>query len=169
MTAARQRVVTWHDPDATARAGRALAGLDYLNAIRTGTLPAPPIAVLMGFELETVEPGRAVMVLTPGEHLYNPQGTVHGGVAATLLDSVMGCAVHSTLPVGRGFTTIEIKVNYLKPVIATTGPLRAEGKVVQVGRQIAMAEGRLTDGAGRLYAAGTTSCLVFDVPPPDRS
>ncbi|MBI3516490.1 MAG: PaaI family thioesterase [Proteobacteria bacterium] len=161
----RRRVVTWQDPVATARAGLALSGLDYLNAVVGGALPPPPITALVGFTLETVEPGRAMMVLTPGEHHYNPLGAVHGGIAATLLDSVMGCAVHTTLPVGRGYTTVEIKINYLKAMTATTGAVRAEGKIVQVGRQIAMAEGRITDDAGRLYAAGTATCLVFDLPP----
>jgi uncharacterized protein (TIGR00369 family) len=163
VSAERERVVTWQDPAAAARAGRALSGIEYLDAIRTRALPAPPVAALIGFEIEAVEPGRVVMVLTPGEHHYNPLGAVHGGIAATLLDSVMGCAVHTSLPAGRGYTTIEIKVNYLKPITAATGPVRAEGTVVQVGRQIAMAEARLTDATGRIYAAGSSSCLIFDL------
>jgi len=161
----RTRTIAWEDPLATAGEGLAMAGLDYLQAILRGALPPPPIMALVGFGLREVESGRVVMALTPGEHHYNPLGSVHGGIAATLLDSVMGCAVHSTLPKGRGYTTVEIKVNYLRAMTAGLGEVRAEGKIIQVGGRIAMAEGRLTDREGRLYAAGTTTCLVFDLPP----
>jgi uncharacterized protein (TIGR00369 family) len=101
---------------------------------------------------------------TPPEFHYNPLASVHGGIVATLLDSVMGCAVHSKLPRGRGYTTVEIKVNYVRPVTAATGRVRAEGTTIHVGRQIATAEGRLVDAAGRLYAHATTTCLVFALP-----
>lgn len=164
MSTERRRVITWQDPMATASVGRTLSGLDYLRALQSGALPPPPSRELIGFDFEVIEPGRVVLVMTPAEYHYNPLGSVHGGIAATLLDSVMGCAVHSMLPAGRGYTTIEIKVNYLKPMTVETGLVRAEGKTIQVGRQIAMAEARIADAEGRLYAAATTTCLVFDLP-----
>jgi len=160
----RRRAVTWSDPTATARAGREMAGLDFLRALRDGALPPPPAIVLLGIELVEAERGRVVMRLVPGEHLYNPLGSVHGGMIATLLDSVMGCAVHSTLPRCRFYTTLEIKVNYIRSVTATAGMVSAEGQVVQAGRQVAVAEARLTDADGRLYATASTTCLVFDLP-----
>lgn len=162
--ASREHSFRWEDPLATARRGFQMSGRDYLDAIRRGELPPAPIGQLMGFSFEEVEEGRVKMRLVPAEYQYNPIGVVHGGIAATLLDSVMGCAVHSALPAGRGYTTIEIKVNYLRAMRVETGPVMAEGKVIQLGRQIAMAEGRITDKQGRLYAAGTTTCLVFDRP-----
>ena len=113
----------------------------------------------------TIEHGRVTMALEPGEHHYNPLGTVHGGMIAILLDSVMGCAVHSTLPAGRGYTTLEFKMNFLRPVNDRTGLMTAAGNVVHAGRQSAVAEGRLTDAQGKLYATASTTCLVFDVPP----
>jgi uncharacterized protein (TIGR00369 family) len=160
----RERTIRWDDPLATARNGLAMAGRDYLAAMQSGELPLPPICHLLGFSIGEFEQGRVTMRLVPGEHHYNPLGVVHGGVAATLLDSVMGCAVHSALPAGRGYTTLEIKVNYLRAVAVDTGEITAEGRVIHVGRQTAMAEGRITDGHGTLYAAGVETCLVFDRP-----
>jgi len=160
----RQRVVTWSDPKAAAQLGRGMAGIDYLRAMRDRAVPPPPVVLLLGIEMAEVEAGRVVMRLQPGEHLYNPLGSVHGGMIATLLDSVMGCAVHSTLPRGRGYTTLEIKVSYLRAVGEATGTVSAEGQVVHAGRQAAVAEGRLTDATGRLYATASTTCLLFDLP-----
>ena len=157
----RRHTIEWDDPRATAAQGLAMAGLDYIRAIRDGHLPPPPIAKLVGFDIVEAEEGRVVMSLRPGEQHYNPLGIVHGGVAATLLDSVMGCAVHSTLPAGTGFTTLEIKVNYLRAMTAETGAARAEGKIVHVGRQTAVAEGRVVDAAGRICAVANTTCLIL--------
>ena len=112
--AVRTRTVTWEDPLVFARAGATLAGIDYLRAVAQGKLPPPPIALLLGFDIEEVAEGRVVFTAATGEHQYNPIGVVHGGLAATLLDSAMGCAVHSRLPKGRGYTTLEIKVNYVR-------------------------------------------------------
>ncbi len=123
-----------------------------------------PIGALLGFEMGDIDPGRVSMTLLPGEHLSNPGGSMHGGMMATLLDSVMGCAVHSTVPLGRGYTTLEIKVNYLRAVTAASGLLTAVGMVVHGGRQMAVAEGRATDAAGRLVATASTTCLLFDLP-----
>jgi uncharacterized protein (TIGR00369 family) len=161
---ARQRTVEWQDPVAAARLGRGLSGLDYLTAMQAGRIPRPPVAALIGFAIAEVAEGRVVMEFDPAEFHYNPLGSVHGGIAATLLDSVMGCAVHSTLPQGRGYTTLEIKVNYVRTITAATGRLRAEGTIIHVGRQTATAEGRLVDATGRLYAHATTTCLVFAIP-----
>jgi uncharacterized protein (TIGR00369 family) len=163
--ARRERTIHWEDPLATVRAGARMSGRDYLEAITRGELPPPPIGQLLGFTFEEIAEGRVRMRLAPAEYHYNPIGVVHGGVAATLLDSVMGCAVHSALPAGRGYTTLEIKVNYLKAMRIDTGEVAAEGRVVQIGRQIAMAEGRITDKEGLIYAAGTTTCLLLDHPP----
>jgi uncharacterized protein (TIGR00369 family) len=160
----RQRTVAWSDPAATAAAARGMAGLAFLQAVRDGVLPPPPVVVLLGIELAAVEAGRVVMRLAPGEHLYNPIGSVHGGMIATLLDSVMGCAVHSTLPRGRFYTTLEIKVNFVRALTEAAGVVSGEGRVVQAGRQVALAEGRLTGADGRLYATASTTCLVFDLP-----
>jgi uncharacterized protein (TIGR00369 family) len=108
-----------------------------------------------------VEEGRAIFEGEPTEYHYNPIGVVHGGLAATLLDSAMGCAVHSMLPVGVGYTTLEIKVNYLRALTSETGTVRAEGRVIKVGGRVAVAEGRITDAAGNLYAHSTTTCLIL--------
>jgi uncharacterized protein (TIGR00369 family) len=138
-----------------------LSGYELVKRIMEGTLPAPPIAKVLNFRLAEVEPGRAVFMGQPSIDYYNPIGSVHGGFAATLLDSCMGCAVHSTLPVGMGYTTLEIKVSFLRPLLENTGPVRAEGKIISVGKRVGTAEGRIVDGEGKLYAHGTTTCLIF--------
>ena len=160
-----ERVVTWADPHLTASAGRGMPGIDYLRGMRDGVLPRPPISTLLGFAVEDVEPGRVSMTLPPGMHMSNGVGSsMHGGMMATLLDSVMGCAVHSTVPLGRGYTTLEIKVNYLRAVTLDSGLITAVGKVVHGGRQVAVAEGTATDAAGRVCATASTTCLLFDLP-----
>lgn len=141
-----------------------MSGLEFLNAIASGELPAPPIADLLGFSLIEVENGRAVFESVPEFRHYNPLGTVHGGYAATLLDSCLGCAVQSTLPKGIGYTTLEFKVSLVRAITADTGPVRAEGRILNAGRRAATAEGRLTDARGRLLAHATTTCLVFELP-----
>ena len=135
-------------------------GLTQLRAlIASGRRPG--IAVSLDFTLAEAEPGRAVFVGTPGEHAYNPIGTVHGGYAATLLDSACGCAVHSRLDATQAYTTLELKVSYLKPITKDTGRLRAEGQVVSLGRRAAFAEATLADESGRVYATATSTLLVF--------
>ncbi|HEX3604605.1 MAG TPA: PaaI family thioesterase [Candidatus Dormibacteraeota bacterium] len=159
---ARELVVRWEDPRATAGRGRELAGIDFLCAVMRGEVPPPPMAELMGMSLVLVERGRAVFTAMPGEQHYNPIGMVHGGLAATLLDSAMGCAVQSTLGAGTGFTTLELKVNYVGTVTTATGLLLAEGHVVHRGGRTATAEGRVTAAAdGRLLAHASTTCLVL--------
>jgi uncharacterized protein (TIGR00369 family) len=150
------------DPREVAAKGRELAGMDYIQAILTGELPAPPIAELVGFRLIEAEPGRAVFEMEPGRQHYNPIGSVHGGIALTLLDSAMGCAVHTTLERGVGYTTLEVKTNFVRPITAETGPISCEGVVIHRGSRIATAEGKLTDANGKLLAHGTTTCLIFE-------
>jgi uncharacterized protein (TIGR00369 family) len=158
----RRKTVSWSDPKAAACAGSSLSGLAYLEAIRDGIIPPPPAAALLDIVLAHVEEGLVRMRLTPGEQHYNPLGSVHGGVIATLLDSVMGCAAHSTLAPGQGYTTLEIKVNYLRPVTLATGEVTGEGRLVHAGRRSAVAEGKVTDAAGKLYATASTTCLIVE-------
>jgi len=153
--------VTWQDPVQLAEAGRTMPGIEFLRAIRDRRLPAPPIARLLGFDLVEVEPGDAVFEVTPGEQHYNPIGVVHGGLAMTLLDSAMGCAVQTHMPAGGGYTTLEAKTNLVRAVSADTGRLRAIGKIVHLGKRVATAEGRLEDASGKLYAHATTTCIVL--------
>ncbi len=162
----RTRTVTWEDPHALAEAGRGLSGLEYLQKIIAGELPRPPISALMDFGLTELDEGRAVFTVEPAEYHYNPIGVVHGGLAATLLDSAMGCAVQSMLPAGAGYTTLEIKVNYVRPMTTETGRVRCEAKVIHVGGRTATAEGRILDEEGKLYAHGTTTCIIFRSVPP---
>lgn len=157
----RTRVITWEDPTTAVQTGKTVSGLAYLQALQSGELPPPPIAVLMGMWISEVSEGRAVFALEPAEYHYNPLGTMHGGVMATVLDSSLGCVVQSVLPAGTGYTTLELKVNYLRPVTANTSTLYCEGKIIHVGGRIATAEARLTDKEGKLYAHGTTTCMIF--------
>ncbi len=159
----RTRNVTWHDPAIAARSALSLAGITFLRAIAEGRIPPPPIAELMGFDLVEVGEGRVVFSVEPREYHYNTIGMVHGGLAATLLDSAMGCAVHSALPEGRAYTTLEIKVNYVRALKRDSGRVRAIGKVIHVGGKVATAEGSLVDAADKLYAHGTTTCILMDV------
>lgn len=136
-------------------------GLGFLKAIIDGKLPHPPISELMGFHLTEVEQGRAVFEGAPEFHHYNPIGTVHAGFSATLLDSALGCAIFSTLAKGDTWTTLELKLNLVRPVIKDTGPIRAEGRILHRGRTVATSEGDLKDRAGKLYAHATTTCMIF--------
>lgn len=160
----RERTYTWTDPALIAEASKGMAGLDLLRGLRDGTVPPAPFASLIGLTMSDVEHGRVVMHLTPSEYHYNPIGTMHGGILATLLDSVMGCAVHSTLPKGRAYTSLEIKVNYVRAVTIASGELSAEGRLVHGGRRSAVAEGTVVDARGRLCATASTTCMVFDLP-----
>ena len=149
------------DPREIAEKGLQLSGMDYVQAIFADELPPPPIAVLMGFRGVPAEPGRAVFEMEPGPQHYNPIGSVHGGVALTLLDSAMGCAVHTLLEAGVGYTTLEVKTNFVRPITADAGVIRCEGIVIHSGSRVATAEGKVTDPAGKLLAHGTTTCLIF--------
>lgn len=142
---------------------RERSGLEFMTGIGSGELPPPPIAQLLDFVPISVEAGRAVFQGTPRFDHYNPIGSVHGGYAATLLDTAVGCAIHSMLPAGKGYTTLELKLNYIRAMTDKTGPVRAEGKVISVGGQVGIAEGRITDASGKLYAFATTTCLIFPI------
>ncbi|MBF6591565.1 MAG: PaaI family thioesterase [Ktedonobacterales bacterium] len=154
-------MITWNDPSLTLEAARRLSGRQMLEAWMAGRLPPPPMARLLDFTLVEVGDGHVVFVGEPGEQHYNPIGSVHGGLAATLLDSAMGCAVHSQLPLGTRYATLELKINYIRAMTRTTGPVRAEASVIHLGGRIATAEGRLTGADGTLYAHGTTTCMLL--------
>ncbi len=160
----RSRTVTWHDPMITAAGGLRRSGLDTMRAIRDGVLPPPPIAMLMQMGITGLEEGRVEFTCAVDESVYNPIGVVHGGLVCTMLDTVAGCAVHTTLPAGVGYTSIELKVNYLRAVHAASGPLTAIGRVVKPGRRVAFAEGEVLDAAGRSVATASSSLLVFPLP-----
>lgn len=140
---------------------REMAGLEIFQKMIAGELPYPPICDTLGFMLVAASKGHVAFQGTPEHRHYNPIGSVHGGFHATLLDSCVGCAVHTMLDAGQGYTTLELKVNYVRALTDRTGPVRAEGKVIHVGRQIATAEGRIVDAQGKLYAHASTTCLVF--------
>lgn len=141
----------------------ALSGIEQLRLAFSENTHVPfGIGATMRFSLAELEEGRVVFEGVPGRHVYNPIGTVHGGYAATLLDSAVGCAVHSKLKPGQGYTTLELKVSYLKAMTEDTGPVRAEGTVVNMGRRAAFAEGRLTDANGRLYATATSTLIILE-------
>lgn len=163
----RQRLLTWDDPLALTARVQGLSGLEVLAQVVRGELPQWPMTRLMGLALTEVGPGRAVVEATPAEWHYNPSGVAHGGFAATLLDTAVGCAVFTTMAAGESYTTIELKVNYLKPVTIATGPVRGTGTVLHRGGRTAMAEGRLEDAAGMLLAHATTTCLLFTEPTPN--
>jgi uncharacterized protein (TIGR00369 family) len=157
----RTRTVSWEDPAPGAEAAGGMSGLEYLRAMMGGGLPGPPIARLIGFGFVEVEEGRVVFECEPAEYHYNPIGSVHGGLACTLFDSAMGCAVHTELPAGVGYTTVELKVNFLRPITTYTGRLVCEGRAIHVGGRIATAEARLVDESGKLYGHATTTCMIF--------
>lgn len=140
---------------------QSLNGMEFLQGLIDGRFPPAPIAALLGFHPSELAPGRAVFTATPDARHYNPLGTVHGGYVSTLLDSCMACAIHSRLRTGQAYTTLELKVNFVRALSAETGAVRAIGNVIQIGRQIATAEGRLLDGRDRLLAHATTTCLLF--------
>ncbi|MFE6040758.1 PaaI family thioesterase [Streptomyces sp. NPDC056452] len=160
----RSRTYEWQDPAVTAAAVGRGTGLEFLRDIAAGRLPGPPVGATVDFALDEVEHGRAVFSLLPGEEHYNPIGSVHGGIFATLLDSAAGCAVQSTLPRGTGYTSLDLTVKFLRPVTVETGRVRAVGRVVSSGRRTALAEAQLFDTADRLLAHATSSCLLFSVP-----
>lgn len=159
--AKRQVTIEWDDIAPNLQAAATMTGLQYMQAITRGELAAPPMAYLMGGVLGEVEAGRVVFVAQAGEQHYNPMGVVHGGLAATLLDSAMGCAVHTTLPQGKLYTTSQLNIHLTRAIMPDVGELVCEGRVVHGGSRVATAEGTLKDRAGKLYAHGTTTCFIF--------
>ncbi len=161
-TDTRSRTFSWSDPAIHAAHLGQRSGLELLRAMTAGELPAPPVMQMLGMDRIEVAEGRVTVLLTPQEFHYNPLGSVHGGVLATILDTATGCAVHSTLPPGVGYTSMDLNIKYLRRVTVESGQLRCEGTVLSSGRRTALAQATITDGAGRLVAHATSSCLLFD-------
>jgi uncharacterized protein (TIGR00369 family) len=158
----RSRTLTWQDPVATAAAGATMSGMEYMAAIVAGELPPPPIAVTMRLRPVELEEGRVVFEGEPGEEHYNPIGVVHGGYAATLLDSALGCAVHTTLPAGLGYTSLGLEAKFVRPITRDTGRVLCEASVLYRGRRQASAEARLTAAdSGKLLAHGSSTCMIL--------
>jgi uncharacterized protein (TIGR00369 family) len=158
----RNRTLTWQDPVATAAAGATMTGMEYMTAIVEGAMPPPPIAVTMLLRPVELEEGRVVFEGLPGEEHYNPIGVVHGGYAATLLDSALGCAVHTTLPAGVGYTSLGLEAKYVRPISRDTGRVLCEANVLYRGRKQATAEATLTAAdSGKLLASGTATCMIL--------
>ena len=143
---------------------RALSGLEFFRRMMAGTLPPPPMVSLLGLRMIEVEEGRVVFAGTPTEAFYNGMGVAHGGFAATLLDSALGCAINSMMPAGRSFTTLELTINYTRPLRLETGEVRCEAKVIHVGSRVGTAEARVVDAGGKIYAHGTTTCILIESP-----
>lgn len=157
----RERTFTWEDPAPLLAEAAAMPGIEHIRAILAGAVPPPPMAKLMDFDLTAVREGHIEVTFTPQEWQYNPLGVVHGGTAATILDTVLGICVHTTLEAGQGHTTVDLNVKFLHPMTAETGPVTAIGDVVHRGRRIATSEGRLTDGRGKLIATGTATLAIL--------
>ena len=166
-TEARNRTFSWHDPAALAELAGRRSGLELLQAMIAGELPPPPVMQLLDMSGFQAEEGRVVVELAVQEFHYNPLGRVHGGVLSTLLDTAAGCAVHTTLPAGMGYTSLDLNVKFLRPVTVRSGVLHCEGTVLARGRRTALGEAKLTDGSGRLVAHATSTCLLFEAAPPD--
>jgi uncharacterized protein (TIGR00369 family) len=158
---ARERCYSWQDPAPTAVAARSMPGADFFAEMTSGRLPMPPIAETLGFVAASVRDGVARFEFDPEEFHYNPIGSVHGGVIATLCDSACGCAVHSLLPIGAYYTSLDLSVKFLRPVSTTTGRMVCEGTVVHFGSRSALAQATLTGPDGKLYAQATSSCMIF--------
>jgi uncharacterized protein (TIGR00369 family) len=157
----RSRTFTWDDPAAIAKTAPTLSGLDFLLAMQRGELPPPPVMRMLNMSGAEFFPNRAIFSLVPAEYHFNPIGSVHGGVISTILDTAMSCAVHTTLPAGVGYTTVDLHINFLRPIVMQTGLIRCEGEVINAGRTIITAGGRLVDAEGKLYAHGTATCIVL--------
>jgi uncharacterized protein (TIGR00369 family) len=157
----RSRIVTWDDPVASWKAASGLGGIEVLRAIEGGDLPAPPVARLLGIKVEQVSEGLVTFAFEPAEYHYNPIGSVHGGVYATLLDSATGCAVHSLLPAGVGYTSLDLTVKFLRAITVDTGRVRCIGTVTHLGGRTALAEARLVDAADRLLGTAVSSILII--------
>ena len=152
--------VTWTDPALGREAAETLSGLEYLRAMARGDAPPPPLATVLGFKLEVIEKGSVIMTVVPAEYHYNPRGVVHGGLAAALFDSSLGCAVQSLLPPGSVAPTMQLQVNYIRPITIAAGKLSCSGEVIHLGQNSATAEGRLTDSSGKLYAHATGTFII---------
>ena len=159
----RERTVSWADPLVGAERAKTMSGLEFMRAMIAGEIPPPPITGLMNMTAVSAEVGTVTFTCEPDESMYNPIGTVHGGLVCTLLDSVLGCATQTTLPAGQGYTSLDITVSYLRPVMASSGTLTAVGRVIKPGSRAAFTEGTVHDASGKLVATATSTLLVFPV------
>lgn len=159
-----EKTIRWEDPQGVAARALEMSGLEFLTALASGEIPSAPISAHVNMRLLRVTAGEAIFEAEPDASLYNPIGSVHGGFYATLLDSACGCAVHTTLPAGQAYTSLELKVNFLRQITAQTGPVRARGWVTKPGSRAAFAEAEITDSSGKLLATASSVCLVFPAP-----
>lgn len=160
----RRRETVWEDPRPSAKAAAGMTGLEFMRAVRDGTIPAPPISVTLGFDLTEADEGRTVFTCMPGEHHYNPIGIVHGGLVSTLIDSATGTAVHTTLANGELYATVNLSVDMLRPITDTTGLLRVESTVVHRGSNIGISTAEVTGAEnGKVYARGQSTCFIYKV------
>ncbi len=162
---ARTKTFAWDDPMLDVEAARSLSGFEFLTKMMEGEVPVPPVMKMIGFRLLKVERGTVAFQYDPHESHYNPIGSVHGGILTTVLDSVMGCCIHTTLPMGVGYTTLEVKVNFVRAVSAQTGVMRCEGSLIHSGSRVATSEARIVDKQGKLYAHANTTCLILSPQP----
>lgn len=160
--ALRNRTFEWADPLGAAETARNRSGLEFLQAMVDGEIPPPPVMSTIGGRLESVSAGEAVFTLTPAEFHYNPIGSVHGGMYCTLLDSAAACAVHSMLPAGVAYTSLDLSVRFIGAISVETGPVRCVGTVTHLGRRTALAEAKLTSSTGKLLATATSNCLILN-------
>ena len=157
----RSRVIEWADPKIGIEAEHTMDGLKFLRAILNGKIPPPPFWKTVGFKLVKIEPGVAVLSLNPGEWHYNTMGSVHGGATTAILDTAMGSAIRTKLAHGRGYSTLEIKVNFIRPLTIDAGSVQCNGRIIHIGRRIAMAEAKMIGQQGKLYALANTTCMLF--------
>ncbi len=160
-TDSRSRTVLWQDPARFEEPIRTMRGIEFMRAFLAGDLPPPPFMQLLGIRFTSVDPSSVAFEFDPAEYMYSPLGNVHGGIITVLLDTAMGCSFHTTLPAGTGYTTLELKVNFLRPVTTKVGTLRAEGHVIHGGSRVGTAEARLRDSGKRLYAHATSTLMVL--------
>jgi uncharacterized protein (TIGR00369 family) len=156
----RERTITWQASSLGDKAARTLTGIEYLRAMARGDAPPPPLSLLMAFTLDEIEEGKVIMSAIPAEYHYNPRGVAHGGLAATLFDSALGCAVQSLLPPAHAAPTLQLQTNFIRPITTATGKLTCTGEVIHFGKKTATAEGRLTDASGKLYAHATGTFMI---------
>ena len=156
----RTRTFTWEDPAAGLEAARTLTGVEWLRAMAEGRAPSPPMAEVLGFKLDEIDEGKVIVSLDPAEFHYNPMGILHGGMAATLFDTALGCAVQSLLPPAHAAPTMQLQVSYVRPITVQTGKIFCTGTIIHLGKRSATAEGRLNDGSGKLYAHATGTFMI---------
>ncbi|MES2591235.1 MAG: PaaI family thioesterase [Bacteroidota bacterium] len=158
----RTRTFSWNDPSIGAQQASQMSGMEYIEAMLNKQLPGPPVIETLDFKLKSIEPGKAVFSFVPAEFHYNPIGSVHGGVISTILDSAMGCSVHSLLPKGKAYTTLELKVNFLRAITKENAELFAVGKIIHCGNKTALVEAQVIDSQNKVYAHGVSTCLIFN-------